>query len=70
VPGKLPKQLLDVFPTYHCPLVRFLLLNIFNHTVLKTKLKFDDPTLCLYVGTEFKTTACPITGIIRYMEIQ
>jgi hypothetical protein len=26
--------------------------------------------LFLYVGTEFKTTACPTTGIIRYMEIQ
>ncbi len=23
-----------------------------------------------YAGTEFKTTACPITGIMRYMEIQ
>jgi len=43
-------------------------------TILFQKLNIDFIAslfnLCLDVGTEFKTTACPMTGIIRYMEMQ
>jgi hypothetical protein len=44
-------------------------LFILNLKLLRTKFRME--SYCLYfTGTEFKTSDCPITGVIRHMEIQ